>query len=274
MNRVVDISFIHNTINSYKRIAKNSIHNFYLSSEKIEHLIKEKKLWYHLEPNTTFLFKENDEFYNLYYISNGIDKLKDDLILLNKKYLGKTFVSDILTKQIDDEILNVFNQANYNQYGSLIRMYRTSEKYSSKIETDSDVVYACLSDINSIYEYYTTFFDKKIEQVPSYDELVSYINKENVLIYKENQNIIAFLIFQIMGATTYLRYWFVHPDYRNKKIGSKLLKHFFDKGKDSSRQILWVIQTNDDAIQKYTHYGFVKENLFNYVVVNKNIKYV
>ena len=71
------------------------------------------------------------------------------------------------------------------------------------------------------------------------------------------------------NTTNYLRYWFTHPNYRDKKIGSKLLRHFFKIGEDTKRQIFWVIQSNENAIKRYRHYGFKEENMFDYVLMLK-----
>ena len=70
-----------------------------------------------------------------------------------------------------------------------------------------------------------------------------------------------------MNATThYLRYWFTHPDFRDKKVGSRLLRRFFEEGRDTKRQLFWVIRSNENAIKRYRHYGFAEENMFDFVM--------
>ena len=44
----------------------------------------------------------------------------------------------------------------------------------------------------------------------------------------------GFLIYELSNATLYLRYWFTHPDHRDKKVGSRLLRRFFEEGKDTN----------------------------------------
>ena len=58
----------------------------------------------------------------------------------------------------------------------------------------------------------------------------------------------------------------LHPDYRDKKVGSRLLRRFFEEGKDTKRQLFWVIRTNENAIKRYKHYGFNEENMFDFVM--------
>ena len=74
-----------------------------------------------------------------------------------------------------------------------------------------------------------------------------------------------FLIYELNATTLYLRYWFTHPDYRDTKVGSRLLRRFFEEGKDTKRQLFWVIRTNENAIVRYRPYGFAEENMFDYV---------
>ena len=72
-----------------------------------------------------------------------------------------------------------------------------------------------------------------------------------------------------MNATTlYLRYWFTHPDFRDRKVGSRLLRRFFEEGKDTKRQLFWVIRSNKNAIKRYRHYGFKEENMLDFVLRN------
>ena len=40
----------------------------------------------------------------------------------------------------------------------------------------------------------------------------------------------------------------------------------YEEGKDTKRQIFWVIRTNENAIKRYKHYGFNEENMFDYVM--------
>jgi GNAT superfamily N-acetyltransferase len=112
--------------------------------------------------------------------------------------------------------------------------------------------------IHSILEQY---FDKYSEQLPLQTELDQWIINNNIFIVTEEKKIIGFVIFENIGVTAYLRYWFTHPDYRNRKIGSILLKRFFYECRASKRQLFWVISTNENAIMRYKHYGFAAEQL-------------
>lgn len=49
-------------------------------------------------------------------------------------------------------------------------------------------------------------------------------------------------------------------------IGSKLFNSFMYEGRNTKRQLLWVITHNINAIKRYVHYGFKPEKLFDYVL--------
>jgi hypothetical protein len=52
-----------------------------------------------------------------------------------------------------------------------------------------------------------------------------------------------------------------------------LLNEFFSNSVGTKRQLFWVIQTNENAIKRYIHYGFNSENLYDYILTNKKIFY-
>ena len=88
----------------------------------------------------------------------------------------------------------------------------------------------------------------------------------HVLVCEEEGKMAGFLIYELNATTLYLRYWFTHPDFRDKKVGSRLLRRFFEEGKGTKRQLFWVIRTNENAIKRYRHYGFAEENMFDFVM--------
>jgi ribosomal protein S18 acetylase RimI-like enzyme len=94
------------------------------------------------------------------------------------------------------------------------------------------------------------------------------VEKGTLIIYELEQQIAGFIAFDIVGATLHLRYWFVHPTYRDRKIGSVLFRHFLYAGRNTRRQLFWVVSTNENALKRYRHYGFREEQLFNKVMTN------
>ena len=112
-----------------------------------------------------------------------------------------------------------------------------------------------------------SYFDPLSEQLPSYEEILYFISRKSVLVYKEAGKVYGFVIFELNGQTLYLRYWFVLPEYRDLKIGSRLFNEFMRAGHATKRQLFWVIASNENAIKRYRHYGFEVERLYDYVLI-------
>ena len=86
---------------------------------------------------------------------------------------------------------------------------------------------------------------------------------------KNTNDIKGFIIYEDMGYTAYIRYWFVHPDYRDQGIGTKLITSVFQKTQKATRYLFWVNRNNDNAMKRYLHYGFLPEDLNDNIVINR-----
>ena len=59
--------------------------------------------------------------------------------------------------------------------------------------------------------------------------------------------------------------------HRNQHIGAFLYHSLMNLAKGTKRQMHWVISTNDNAIKRYKHYGYIAESLYDYVLLNKKV---
>ena len=134
---------------------------------------------------------------------------------------------------------------------------------------DPDIRFAQEEDLPLIRKQLHQYFDEKTEQIPYDEELKDYTKQRHILVCDEKGIMAGFLIFELNATTLYLRYWFTHPDFRDKKVGSRLLRRFFEEGKDTKRQLFWVIQTNENAKVRYRHYGFSEEDMYDFVMEYK-----
>ena len=133
---------------------------------------------------------------------------------------------DIVQKEESSELLNIFYYKSFNLYTTLVRMNRLNHKYNPEYTIPHEIKEANSHHLNTLTSMVYSFFDEKAEQLPNEEELKNLIENKNVLIYEENNKIGGFLIYEIAGFTLHLKYWFVHPDYRERKIGSKLFNVF------------------------------------------------
>jgi len=147
-----------------------------------------------------------------------------------------------------------------------VRMSKINQSNNSIYKSNKKIRNAKLIDIQEVQTLLTNNFDKYTEQIPVYEELEQWVKQSHLIVYELDSKIVGFLIYDLTGVTLYLRYWFVCPEYRDLKIGSELIREYLYRGKETKRQIFWVIESNDNAIKRYEHYGFIKERMYDYIL--------
>ncbi len=247
--------------------------NFFPNKELLNLWI-DKKILYIIDTleGAVFFVKKNDEFNSLYFAAKSEDSLSNAIGALSF-IVGKSCnVVDIIGKGNSlNSMVDIFTNNNFTEYTRFTRMYRLIDEKCISFD-DSDIVNANEDDVNELKFLLDKYFDNKSEQIPFEEEILRWIKKGHVFVKRNqgNREICGFVIFDIIGVTSYLRYWFVHPEHRDKKIGSKLLKKFFCLNSECKKQIFWVLNDNDNAIKRYLHYGFKNENMIDIILI-KNI---
>ncbi len=264
MKLVETYSDIQYHMNFIRSLRKGFITNFYPDEFKTNLWITQKKLFFEIVTDTIFFFHKNVGFIRLFYCSTSPETLS---ISLENLHVNDKLITDIVTKDLSSPVLNVFYQNGFKQHSSLVRMSKIGHPDNSFYQPNDKIRNATLTDIQEIQTLLSDNFDKYTEQIPVYEELEHWVKKSHLIVYELDKKIVGFLIFDLTGITLYLRYWFVHSEYRDMKIGSELIKEFLYRGKETKRQIFWVIETNDNAIKRYEHYGYKKEIMYDYVLI-------
>jgi ribosomal protein S18 acetylase RimI-like enzyme len=273
MKLVTDITEVTNAYNFAKEFRKGFNTNCFLATEQFHRLIENGLLYQAYLGEVAFLLKKNAGFLNLYYYAASIDELAKSLPLILATTKNETMVVDLVTKNELCIEKSVFEENHFNVYTSLLRMSCVGNRSYSKGANLEKVRNARPEDALVVRQLLNTYFDPRAEQLPDMDELAGWIKKNNIILFEEQGKVVGFIIYDLKATTLYLRYWFVHPDFRDLKVGSQLFKEFLVRGKDTQRQLLWVIRSNENAIKRYHHYGFIEENMYNYVLINRQIKY-
>jgi ribosomal protein S18 acetylase RimI-like enzyme len=269
------IDTILDSITKTKNHNRGYLTNFFLDIPKSELWIKQNLFFYDVIGETFFFFKKNLGFYNLFYITPEISIFQKDFDVLLKNNSEEVFVIDLLGQMQDIEKLkDKLAKVGFHNYTSLVRMSKLQTQVSNSESCNPYVYYSRVKECYKVFELLQKYFDPYAEQLPLIEEILFWSQNNNILIYCDDSNEIqGFLIYELKGMTSYLRYWFVHPDYRDKKIGSTLFRKFLGDSSDSKRQIFWVIDSNDNAIKRYEHYGFKKETLMDSIMININKNY-
>jgi len=238
--------------------------NLFADHSKIETWIDNDELVSVTYQNSFFIIQKNDWFKRLFFLSTNPAHLESDLEILLPSLTDEKMVTDLIGMTGQTErMVSIFTSRGFQVRSTLIRMSATK----LTLNADSVLVnYADKKNLQVIQSYFEQYFDKYVEQIPTKTELSEWLSNNNIFCYLEDGVVAGFLIFENVQKTAYLRYWFVHPDYRNKNIGSKLMLSFHLVNSQASRFIFWVINTNENAIKRYLHYGFKKEELMDKVL--------
>lgn len=248
-----------------RSLRKGFVTNFYWDDNKHQYWIDEDKFLFEEHKNCILLLHNNQSFSNLFFIATDYDAVVSALQTIN---LDCTQVIDIVCKGDGISERNAFKSIGFKDYRSLYRMSHIGQMASDTI-LDSSVCYGRVEECNIINEVFQRDFDPICEQLPSLNEIEDFAKHNQILVIKDGESLCGFLIFEITGITWYLRYWYTSPRYRNKGIGAKLIKSALVLGKETKRQLFWVISDNENAIKRYEHYGFRREDMNDYVIIKR-----
>ena len=215
--------------------------------------------------NTLFIIRKSPSFWNVFYCAVSVDALVSDWEAFVSENQVVMMVIDIVGREAQCAPLTaLFTAAGCRETASFVRMTRMAEPMP--YTPDASVRPATGSDLPRISGLLHRFFDERAEQIPYDGELALFADQKRILVCEVDGMLAGFLIFELSSATLGLRYWFTHPDFRGRKVGSRLLRRMLYEGKDTRRQLLWVMRTNTDAIGKYRHYGFAEEDMVDHVM--------
>jgi GNAT superfamily N-acetyltransferase len=267
MRRVNDYSEIANSINQVKLFKEGYFTNYFVDPEKLTLWIRQKKLFSFRLEKTIFYLMDSGNFYRLYYFTPSPVTLETDIRHLLNESIAKKLVADIVSKQVEFDIKSSFEKNGFAVHNYLLRMSRMNHQPDLKLPSTDNLHKCQPSKIDDLVKLFESYFEPLSEQIPSRSDLANWVNSGSILTYEIEGLIKGFIIYDLLGLSSYLRYWFVHPDYRGQKVGSRLFNYFLYKSKDTKKQFFWVLNDNYDAINKYRHYGFVEEKMYNFVMV-------
>ena len=247
-----------------RSLRKGFVTNFYWDPNKHPYWIADRKLLYEQDEECVLMIHQNDNFANIYYIATSLDPVAT---MMGKWQLQQDLVVDIVCKCDGTAEQDAFREMGFTLYRSLYRMNHVGEMAQPDWKKDDSVVFGTKDDSLLVYQALQQDFDPLCEQLPSLKEVEDYAERRQLWVIKDAERLCGFLIAELTGVTWYLRYWYTSPDYRNLGIGSKLLRASLTDAFASKRQLFWVIADNENAIKRYEHYGFTRENMNDYVMI-------
>ena len=269
MEQVQSIDQLRALIGEVRAKRQGFVTNFYLDEFKHGVWIAQGDCFAEKIGDTLFVIRKDQAFWNVFYNSTSLEQLRYDLNMFTKDNSDYSMMFDVIGRDVlCQPVVTMMEGIGFKNMASLVRMMRLTDAidYTNDV---SNVCRATIDDVPEVSMLLHQYFDARVEQIPYDTELMDFVRKGQVLLCKEQGSVLGFLIYELNNTTLYLRYWFTHPDFRDKKVGSRLLKRFFEEGRDTKRQLLWVIRTNENAIKRYRHYGFEDENMFDYIMTNQ-----
>ena len=245
--------------------------NFFMTEKQFDQLLIENKIQLFKTEKACFLLGDDDGFKRLYFIVSDVEEIKYFFNNYLNEFDGDISIETAGNSGYLESIKEAFFQNGFYEYSSMVRM---SKLRNSVEEIDFENIHLLTVDKKEEFQtLYKKYFDKFVERIPTVEEIDGFIQEEKAYYFSDNNEIQGFIVFEYHGITSHLRYWFVHPDYREKKIGSKLIQLFFNIGEKVKRELFWVIESNKNAIKRYKHFGFIEEDMHNLILINKNKKY-
>lgn len=267
MDNIKSTNEIQTLVQRIREKRKGFVTNFFFDSFKHSLWIEHNELFCEYFDNCFLLIKRNKSYSYLYFISTDIYAVKEAVTKILKSFLD-TCIVDLVGNDSILPLKNEFISIGFREYESLYRMSRVGLP-DILLPVDKEVEKGTFNDIEEVKMLLESYFDPFSEQIPSVEELIHFVENGTVLVYKNNASVCGFIIYELIGVTLYLRYWFVAPEFRDKGIGAKLFHAFMAEGSSSKRQMFWVISKNENAIKRYLHYGFSPERLYDYVLIKE-----
>jgi ribosomal protein S18 acetylase RimI-like enzyme len=244
--------------------------NFFPVQSKLEKWIAHRELSFQSFEGVTFFLRKDRDFSHLYFCAGSPAAFGQQLPRLLAITTDK-LTTDIVGPEASlTDLLGLIQLAGFQRYSRLIRLARTASAASlSTTQCSSSIAIAPDADASAILELIERSFDRYADQLPTLYEIQAAVAAGQIFIIKPDGEIAALLFFETQGLTSTIRYWLVAADYHSRGLGSALIRHYFSSQSAVRRFILWVTATNDNAIQKYRHYGYAPDGLVDYVLVNE-----
>jgi GNAT superfamily N-acetyltransferase len=268
MQRVESREALLESIGRVNRQAKEFTTTFFATPQQIEDWIDRGVLLQLVNTEGVLILRRSRDCSYVYHVAQSNESLSRALTTLNG---GATWVAELVGRAEDTcGSARVYGEHGFVERATLVRMARTNEGASSDTVNDTQVLFAQRNELDDVAEFLGQLLDPLVDHIPEKRDLESAIAGQQVLIVRRDDGVGGALIFETTGATSHLRYWYVRPSLRGQGIGAQLVQRFLQLCRASRRIILWVAQVNSDAIAKYEHYGFRKEEIADRIMVKRS----
>jgi GNAT superfamily N-acetyltransferase len=246
--------------------------NFFPVQPKMQAWIDHDELYSEHREGAAFFLKKDRDFWHFYFCAPSVLALERQLATAPAMNRERLVVDLVGNEPALAELLGIFDSNGFRRYSRLLRLARVGQTTIPAAIDQEHVVFADKADAPAIQDLLEDSFDRYADQLPMSYELEAALAARQVLAIKREQAIGAALFFETQGLTSTVRYWVVAQPFRSQSFGSRLIRHYFAAQNGVRRFILWVTANNDNAVQKYQHYGYSPDGLVDHVLVNEMIR--
>jgi hypothetical protein len=244
--------------------------NFFPVRAKIQAWIDHQELLGHIQEGMAFFLRKDRNFWHLFFSAGSPALLKSGLSTL-AELSSERVATDLIGNEAGLEPLSkVLEGSGFRSYARLMRLARPHQPCDPG--QAAPVIWAGPEDAQDIFGLLGSAFDQYADQLPTAYEIDSAIATRQILIIKDAAAVAGVLFFETQGLTSTLRYWVVADGFQSHGYGSALIRHYFFTHNTVRRFVLWVTAKNENAVQKYQHYGYAADGLLDHVLVNEMIR--
>jgi ribosomal protein S18 acetylase RimI-like enzyme len=246
--------------------------NFFPIQSKLQAWVRNGELLLETRGRSVFFLRRDRDFLRLYFSSASEDALQADLNGWST-IRDEPLVLDVLGNTVAlDAWLRRLGPAGFRQYTRLQRMARPVQTVpSAPVEEESKADFASAGEGQAVLALLEELFDHYADQLPMLSELESAIENRQVLRVSCDGQLAAVLFFETQGLTSSIRFWAVAEGFQSRGLGAALIRRYFSLHASVRRFTLWVTSDNQNAIQKYRHYGYSADGLADLVLANERI---
>jgi hypothetical protein len=246
--------------------------NFFPVKSKLESWVAHDELTAEARDGVTFFLRKDRDFAHLYFCAANPSAFGREIRQLSASRRHKLAIDIVGAETSLTELLGLAEQGGFRRYSRLVRLSRVASPVTpTSVQSAAGIDVATKGDAPEILRLIEGSFDRFADQLPTLYEIEAAIAARQISIIKQNDQIAALLFFETQGLSSTIRYWLVSERFHSRGFGSILIRDYFVSQPAVRRFILWVTATNQNAIQKYQHYGYVPDGLVDHVLVSQPV---
>jgi hypothetical protein len=239
--------------------------NFFPAHARLLEWIRHGELLIESSAGLALFLRQDRDFFHLYFCAGNAEVLGAGL-----RPWPELLVVDLVGLEAELSCWRrLFESVGFSPYARLCRLVRTGPGSSPASNGSSEgIEYALGADCGLIHKLLDRSFDPYAEQLPTAGEIERAIEARQILVARQQGDLRGLLFFETQGLSSTVRYWLVGEAWRGNGVGGALMRRYLELHHSGRRFTLWAIDSNQNALAKYAHYGFEPDGLVDQILKN------